>query len=144
MTVYCKEFILFISTNWANFKIEDILLLFFGNRQYDGLASYIAKLEVNSLGAVSCLDLLCKCLDSEINPQFELYSYAFKLGPISAIQEMNIISYFKYGKYDCVNKAFKLIQIWISKNSENNLSKKLEEILIDDILIKMFTNSILN
>ena len=94
-----------------------------------GIFFHIGNYKLNNYGSKSCMNFLLKLLDTEINPEAELYINIYKNQNIENFSLMNLP---ELATKNCnnFNNCYKLIQIYISQKYNNNdeLNKYLYEI----------------
>ncbi len=94
-----------------------------------GIFFHIGNYKLNNYGSKSCMNFLLKLLDTEINPEAELYINIYKNQNIENFSLMNLPELATKNGNN-FNNCYKLIQIYISQKYNNNdeLNKYLYEI----------------
>ena len=94
-----------------------------------GIFYHIGNYKLNNYGSKSCMNFLLKLLDTEINPEAELYINIYKNQNIENFSLMNLPELATKNGNN-FNNCYKLIQIYISQKYNNNdeLNKYLYEI----------------
>ena len=105
-----------------------------------GIFFHIGNYKLNNYGSKSCMNFLLKLLDTEINPEAELYINIYKNQNIENFSLMNLPELATKNGNN-FNNCYKLIQIYISQKYNNNeeLNKYLYEIGNDNF-VKSYKN----
>ena len=136
-TMLCKIFLNYMSSNWTNFKFDDIFRLFFGNNDNkEGLVYYAGKIEENPFGSYACLELLYNILNFEVNPDCEYYIHVFKYGEVDDIRLLNFLDYYKSYKRDSLIMCLKLLKIWLINNDKKKL--KVDDMIDNESLLSIY------
>ena len=97
--------------------------LYINNNSYvRGLFYHIGNFNINYLGSVSCLNLLCELLNIEKNPDGELYKKIFRLCKFESFELMNLIEFSKIKNYSNENICFEIIKIYFNINDELDIN----------------------
>ena len=113
------------------------------NNKIPGLFHQIGDYNKNIFAAMGCLDLLEKLLNTEYNPDYEIYISIFKnmqINQYSCIKLNNIIKN-NIGGNKAKLKAMKLLHLILS---DKILDKYEREIIIDDSVYKLYINFVKN
>ncbi len=94
-----------------------------------GIFFHIGNYKLNNYGSKSCMNFLLKLLDTEINPEAEMYINIYKNQKIEHFSLMNLPEIAKNNGNN-YNNCYKLIQIYLSQkyNNDEELNKILNEI----------------
>ena len=94
-----------------------------------GIFFHIGNYKLNNYGSKSCMNFLVKLLDTEINPEAEMYINIYKNQKIEHFSLMNLPEIAKNNGNN-YNNCYKLIQIYLSQkyNNDEELNKILNEI----------------
>jgi hypothetical protein len=113
------------------------------NNKIPGLFQQIGDYNKNIFAAIGCLDLLEKLLNTEYNPDYEIYISIFKnmqINQYSCIKLNNIIKN-NIGGNKAKLKAMKLLHLIFS---DKKLDKYEREIITDDSVYKLYINFVKN
>ena len=94
-----------------------------------GIFFHIGNYNLNYYGSKTCINFLLKLLDTEINPEAELYIQIYCSRKIDNIKLMNLPELYIKSGNDCKN-CFKLIEIYLKGKykNENELDFYLNQI----------------
>ena len=135
---------------WIKFSKNDITELFIGfenetdeeserNNKIPGLFQQIGDYNKNVFAAMGCLDLLEKLVNTEYNPDYEIYISIFKnmqINQYSCMMLNNIIKN-NIGGNKANLKAMRLLYLIFS---DKKLVKYEKEIITDDRVYKLYIN----
>ena len=135
---------------WIKFSKNDITELFIGfenetdeeserNNKIPGLFQQIGDYNKNVFAAMGCLDLLEKLVNTEYNPDYEIYISIFKnmqINQYSCIMLNNIIKN-NIGGNKANLKAMRLLYLIFS---DKTFVKYEKEIITDDRVYKLYIN----
>lgn len=135
---------------WIKFSKNDITELFIGfenetdeeserNNKIPGLFQQIGDYNKNVFAAMGCLDLLEKLVNTEYNPDYEIYISIFKnmqINQYSCIMLNNIIKN-NIGGNKANLKAMRLLYLIFS---DKKFVKYEKEIITDDRVYKLYIN----
>ena len=135
---------------WIKFSKNDITELFIGfenendeeserNNKIPGLFQQIGDYNKNVFAAMGCLDLLEKLVNTEYNPDYEIYISIFKNMQINQYSWMMLNNIIKnnIGGNKANLKAMRLLYLIFS---DKKLVKYEKEIITDDRVYKLYIN----
>ena len=113
------------------------------NNIIPGLFQQIGDYNKNVFAAMGCLDLLEKLLNTEYNPDYEIYISIFKNFQINQYSCMKLNNIIKnnIGGNKANLKAMRLLYLIFS---DKKLDKYKKEIIIDDSVYKLYINFVKN
>ena len=111
--------------------------------QIPGLFQQIGDYSKNIFCAIGCLDLLEKLLNTEYNPDYDVYINIFKNMKIYEFNYMKLNNIIKnnIGGNKTNIKAMKILSLIFS---DKKLEKYIREIIIDENVYKQYTNFVNN
>lgn len=118
ISLNCKEFYTNFILNPRKFSDNEIFWLFFGNFQYPGLLHYIGRVSIIPVGSFSCIELVLKILNYELNPDCELYLLIFRSASFDKMMELDITSNLENKKF--VAETFKILKLWANNEEIKN------------------------
>ena len=123
-----------------NSDIEDYYTLNYDNK-INGLFHIIGNYKNNIILSVGAMNLLDKLMDTEYNPDAEIYINEFESCDIKYYSMLNLNSIIKYNIGGNKNnmKAMKLLKLIFL---ENNMEKHKRILMKDDIVYKQYVNYI--
>lgn len=113
------------------------------SNKISGLFQQIGDYNKNVFAAMGCLDLLEKLLNTEYNPDYEIYISVFKNMKINQYNSMKLNDIIKnnIGGNKANVKAMRLLHLIFS---DKKLDKHEREIIADDSVYKLYINFIQN
>ena len=119
-------------------EIEDYYTLNYDNK-INGLFHVIGNYKNNIILSVGAMNLLDKLIDTEYNPDAEIYITEFKSCDIKYYSMLNLNNIIKYNIGGNKNnmKAMKLMKLIFS---DNNMEKYKRILMKDDVVFKQYIN----
>ena len=119
-------------------EIEDYYTLNYDNK-INGLFHVIGSYKNNIILSVGAMNLLDKLIDTEYNPDAEIYITEFKSCDIKYYSMLNLNNIIKYNIGGNKNnmKAMKLMKLIFS---DNNMEKYKRILMKDDVVFKQYIN----
>ena len=119
-------------------EIEDYYTLNYDNK-INGLFHVIGNYKNNIILSVGAMNLLDKLIDTEYNPDAEIYIIEFKSCDIKYYSMLNLNNIIKYNIGGNKNnmKAMKLMKLIFS---DNNMEKYKRILMKDDVVFKQYIN----
>jgi len=117
------------TNNFPKIKEEYIRLLFGTKNEICdyGLISICGNVEENILGAETCLDLIAKFIDYEINPYCEICINILKITRMEHIKKMKLDKHLKSNNPIVINNASKILKTILNTEDTVNLNNIIKD-----------------